>query len=247
MAQLNMVQAFNQALAEEMARDDRVVLLGEDVGRDGGVFRVTEGLQERFGAERGIDTPLSESCIIGAAIGMAAYGLRPVPEIQFLGFTYSAFDQLFAHAARLEMRVNLTTNGTLLDKAKARALVELPARSITLSVDSPIARLHDEVRGRAGAFGKTRGAIDQPSGRSPAAACRASLMTTASYQPSQERSQASTRLPTWMPDNRVVAARRTSPGLIAWRCAFSHSASNHGQKLETVARPLMTSPRNAST
>lgn len=104
MAQLNMVQAINQALAEEMARDDRVLLLGEDVGRDGGVFRVTEGLQERFGAERVIDTPLSESCIIGAAIGMAAYGLRPVPEIQFLGFTYSAFDQLFAHAARLRSR-----------------------------------------------------------------------------------------------------------------------------------------------
>ena len=104
MAQLNMVQAINQALAEEMARDDRVVLLGEDVGRDGGVFRVTEGLQERFGAERVIDTPLSESCIIWAAIGMAAYGLRPVPEIQFMGFTYSAFDQLFAHAARLRSR-----------------------------------------------------------------------------------------------------------------------------------------------
>jgi len=104
MAQLNMVQAINQALSEEMARDDRVLLLGEDVGRDGGVFRVTEGLQERFGAERVLDTPLSESAIIGAAIGMAAYGLRPVPEIQFMGFTYSAFEQLFAHAARLRSR-----------------------------------------------------------------------------------------------------------------------------------------------
>jgi len=104
MAQLNMVQAINQALSEEMERDDRVVLLGEDVGRDGGVFRVTEGLQERFGAERVLDTPLSESAIMGAAIGMAAYGLRPVPEIQFMGFTYSAFEQLFAHAARLRSR-----------------------------------------------------------------------------------------------------------------------------------------------
>ena len=104
MAQLNMVQAINQALREEMERDDRVVLLGEDVGRDGGVFRVTEGLQERFGAERVLDTPLSESAIMGAAIGMAAYGLRPVPEIQFMGFTYSAFEQLFAHAARLRSR-----------------------------------------------------------------------------------------------------------------------------------------------
>jgi len=104
MAQLNMVQAINQALAEEMARDDRVLLLGEDVGRDGGVFRVTEGLLERFGAERVLDTPLSESAIVGAAIGMAAYGLRPVAEIQFLGFIYSAFEQLVAHAARLRSR-----------------------------------------------------------------------------------------------------------------------------------------------
>jgi pyruvate dehydrogenase E1 component beta subunit len=104
MAQLNMVQAINQALSEEMARDDRVLLLGEDVGRDGGVFRVTEGLQDRFGADRVLDTPLSESAIMGAAIGMAAYGLRPVAEIQFLGFIYSAFEQLFGHAARLRSR-----------------------------------------------------------------------------------------------------------------------------------------------
>ncbi len=104
MAQLTMVQAINQALAEEMARDERIVLLGEDVGRDGGVFRVTEGLQERFGSERVIDTPLSESGIVGAAIGMAAYGLRPVAEIQFLGFIYAALDQLYTHAARLRTR-----------------------------------------------------------------------------------------------------------------------------------------------
>jgi pyruvate dehydrogenase E1 component beta subunit len=99
-----MVQAINQALDQEMARDDRVVLLGEDVGRDGGVFRVTEGLQERFGSERVIDTPLSESAIVGAAIGMAAYGLRPVAEIQFMGFIYAALDQLFSHATRLRNR-----------------------------------------------------------------------------------------------------------------------------------------------
>ena len=104
MAQLTMVQAINQALGGEMARDDRVVLMGEDVGRDGGVFRVTEGLQERFGAERVIDTPLSESGIVGAAIGMAAYGLRPVAEIQFMGFIYAALDQLYTHAARLRTR-----------------------------------------------------------------------------------------------------------------------------------------------
>lgn len=99
-----MVQAINLALAEEMERDDRVVLLGEDVGMDGGVFRVTEGLQERFGAERVIDTPLSESAIVGAAVGMAVYGLCPVAEIQFMGFVYAAIDQLFAHAARLRTR-----------------------------------------------------------------------------------------------------------------------------------------------
>jgi pyruvate dehydrogenase E1 component beta subunit len=104
MAQLNMVQAINLALRQEMERDGRIVILGEDVGRDGGVFRVTEGLQERFGAERVIDTPLSESALVGAAIGMAAYGLRPVAEIQFMGFIYAAFDQLFAHAGRLRSR-----------------------------------------------------------------------------------------------------------------------------------------------
>ena len=104
MALVNMVQAINQALSEEMARDDRVVLLGEDVGQDGGVFRVSEGLLTRFGSERVIDTPLSESAIVGAAIGMAVYGLRPVAEIQFMGFIYAALDQIFSHAARLRSR-----------------------------------------------------------------------------------------------------------------------------------------------
>ena len=104
MARLNMVQAINLALGQEMARDDRVMVLGEDVGRDGGVFRVTEGLLDRFGAGRVIDTPLSESAIVGAAIGMAAYGLLPVAEIQFMGFAYAALDQLFTHGARLRTR-----------------------------------------------------------------------------------------------------------------------------------------------
>jgi pyruvate dehydrogenase E1 component beta subunit len=99
-----MVQAINLALREEMERDDRVVLLGEDVGKDGGVFRVTDGLLEIFGEERIIDTPLAESGIIGTAIGMALYGLRPVAEIQFLGFIYPAFDQIFSHAARYRNR-----------------------------------------------------------------------------------------------------------------------------------------------
>ncbi len=104
MAVMNMVQALNLALRQEMERDKDVVLLGEDVGRDGGVFRVTEGLFDRFGPERVIDTPLAEIGIVGAAIGMAAYGLKPVAEIQFMGFIYAAVDQLFSHAARLRSR-----------------------------------------------------------------------------------------------------------------------------------------------
>ena len=104
MAVMNMVQALNLALKQEMARDKDVVLLGEDVGKDGGVFRVTDGLFDQFGPERVIDTPLAETGIVGAAIGMAAYGLKPVAEIQFMGFIYSAVDQLFSHAARLRSR-----------------------------------------------------------------------------------------------------------------------------------------------
>jgi pyruvate dehydrogenase E1 component beta subunit len=99
-----MVQALNLALREEMERDDRVVVLGEDVGKDGGVFRITDGLLERFGEERVMDTPLAESAIVGTAIGMSLYGLRPVAEIQFMGFIYPAFDQIFSHAARMRNR-----------------------------------------------------------------------------------------------------------------------------------------------
>ncbi len=101
---LNMVQAINLALKEEMQRDSNVVILGEDVGRDGGVFRVTEDLLELFGDERVIDTPLAESVIVGAAIGMAAYGLKPVTEIQFMGFIYPTIDQIFSHASRIRNR-----------------------------------------------------------------------------------------------------------------------------------------------
>ncbi len=104
MAKLNLVQALNLALRQEMERDDRVIVLGEDVGRDGGVFRVTEGLIERFGEERVVDTPLAESAIVGTAIGMAAAGLRPVCEIQFDGFTYYGMHQIEAHATRLRWR-----------------------------------------------------------------------------------------------------------------------------------------------
>jgi pyruvate dehydrogenase E1 component beta subunit len=98
------VQAINLALRQEMERDDSVVVLGEDVGVDGGVFRVTDGLLEAFGERRVVDTPLAESAIVGTSIGMAAYGLKPVCEIQFSGFSYMAFHQLESHAARLRWR-----------------------------------------------------------------------------------------------------------------------------------------------
>ncbi|MGD0283686.1 MAG: alpha-ketoacid dehydrogenase subunit beta [Dissulfurispiraceae bacterium] len=101
---INMVQAINLALREEMQRDKNIVILGEDVGIDGGVFRVTEGLLKEFGAERVMDTPLAESGIVGTAIGMAVYGLRPVAEIQFMGFIYPAVDQIYSHAARVRSR-----------------------------------------------------------------------------------------------------------------------------------------------
>jgi 2-oxoisovalerate dehydrogenase E1 component beta subunit len=104
MPEMTMVQALNDALRTEMRNDDRVVLLGEDVGKVGGVFRVTAGLQEEFGEERVIDTPLSENGILGSAIGMAMYGLRPVPEIQFADFIYPAFDQIVSEAAKLRYR-----------------------------------------------------------------------------------------------------------------------------------------------
>ena len=104
MANLTLVQAINLALTQEMEADDRVIILGEDVGKNGGVFRVTEGLQARFGADRVVDTPLAESGILGTAIGLAMAGLRPIPEIQFEGFLGPAYDQLTNHAARYRTR-----------------------------------------------------------------------------------------------------------------------------------------------
>jgi len=104
MADITLVEALRLALARAMAEDSSVVLLGQDIGRNGGVFRVTEGLLPQFGEQRVIDTPLAESVIAGAAVGMAAGGLRPVAEIQFMGFIYSAMDQLINHAARLRNR-----------------------------------------------------------------------------------------------------------------------------------------------
>lgn len=106
---LTLVDAINEGLEQEMTRDPRVILLGEDVGKNGGVFRVTEGLQKKFGPERVIDTPLSESGIMGTSIGMAMAGQRPIPEIQFEGFLGPAYDQLVNHAARFRHR----TRGSL--------------------------------------------------------------------------------------------------------------------------------------
>ena len=106
MSEMNMAQALNDALDTALAADERVVVLGEDVGRTGGVFRVTDGLQERYGATRVIDTPVAESGIVGAAFGMAVAGLRPVAEIQFLGFAYPAVDQIISHVGRIRNRSN---------------------------------------------------------------------------------------------------------------------------------------------
>ncbi len=104
MPKLNMVEALNLALDQNLAADDRVCILGQDVGVDGGVFRVTKGLLEKYGAQRVIDTPLAEATIIGAAVGMAVYGLRPVAEIQFSGFSMQAFDQIEQNMARFRNR-----------------------------------------------------------------------------------------------------------------------------------------------
>ncbi|HQP34733.1 MAG TPA: alpha-ketoacid dehydrogenase subunit beta [Polyangiaceae bacterium] len=104
MARMNMVQAVNDGLRVEMRRDSRIVVLGEDVAKLGGVFRVTQGLQKEFGEDRVIDTPLAEGGIIGAAVGMAMNGLVPVPEIQFSDFIFPAYDQIVSEVAKLRYR-----------------------------------------------------------------------------------------------------------------------------------------------
>ena len=104
MANLTLVEAVNQALAWEMAHDETVVVFGEDVGVNGGVFRATVGLQEKFGIERVFDTPLAEAMIAGMSVGMATQGFKPVPEVQFMGFIYPALDQIVSHASRMRNR-----------------------------------------------------------------------------------------------------------------------------------------------
>ncbi len=106
MAELNLAQALNDALDTALGSDERVVLLGEDIGRTGGVFRITDGLQDSHGASRVFDTPVAESGIAGATFGMAVAGMRPVAEIQFMGFSYPAYDQVISHIARIRNRTN---------------------------------------------------------------------------------------------------------------------------------------------
>src|SRR2546421_535519 len=102
--QMTLIEALNSALSLELERDKRVVVLGQDIGANGGVFRVTEHLQQKFGEKRVFDTPLSESAIIGSSVGMAIYGLRPIAEIQFAGFLFVSMNQLVSQAARIRFR-----------------------------------------------------------------------------------------------------------------------------------------------
>ena len=126
MADLNMVEALNQALAYELAHDPDVVLLGEDISVNGGVFRATIGLQARFGAQRVIDTPLAETGIAGTAIGMAAMGLKPVAEIQFSGFIYPVIDHVLNHASRLRHRTRGRLTCPLVIRAPCGAGIHAP-------------------------------------------------------------------------------------------------------------------------
>src|SRR3954464_4011337 len=106
MAVMTLIDSVRTTLAEEMRRDEAIVVLGEDVGKKGGVFLATDGLYDEFGGDRVIDTPLTESMIVGASIGAAVNGLRPVPEIQFADFIFPAFNQLVSEAARMRYRSN---------------------------------------------------------------------------------------------------------------------------------------------
>jgi 2-oxoisovalerate dehydrogenase E1 component beta subunit len=126
MADLNLVEAVNVALAYALAHDDAVVLLGEDIGTNGGVFRATVGLQTRFGEARVIDTPLAETAIAGTAIGMAAMGLHPVAEIQFTGFIYPVIDHVLNHASRLRHRTRGRLSCPLVIRSPCGAGIHAP-------------------------------------------------------------------------------------------------------------------------
>jgi 2-oxoisovalerate dehydrogenase E1 component subunit beta len=126
MAEITMVAAITMALARAMQDDDRVVVFGEDVAKNGGVFRATEGLLERFGENRVMDTPLAETVIAGMSIGMAAQGLRPVAEFQFMGFMYPALDQVINHASRLRNRTRGRLSCPLVFRAPMGAGIHAP-------------------------------------------------------------------------------------------------------------------------
>lgn len=126
MAELNLVEAVNRALAWELEHDPSVVVLGEDVGVNGGVFRATVGLQQRFGAGRVIDTPLAETAIAGTAVGMAAVGLKPVAEIQFSGFIYPTIDHIANHASRLRHRTRGRLTCPLVVRSPSGAGIHAP-------------------------------------------------------------------------------------------------------------------------
>ena len=126
MQEVTLVEAVNQALAHELATDPRVVLLGQDIGVNGGVFRATAGLLERFGKERVIDTPLAETLIAGMSIGLAAQGFRPVAEIQFMGFIYPTIDQILNHASRLRNRTRGRLSCPMVLRAPSGAGIRAP-------------------------------------------------------------------------------------------------------------------------
>jgi 2-oxoisovalerate dehydrogenase E1 component beta subunit len=125
-AEITLVEAVNAALAHELDADPSVLVLGEDVGVNGGVFRATAGLLERFGAERVVDTPLAETLIAGMSVGLAAQGMRPVAEIQFMGFIYPAIDQLLNHAARLRNRTRGRLSCPMVLRAPCGAGIHAP-------------------------------------------------------------------------------------------------------------------------
>jgi pyruvate dehydrogenase E1 component subunit beta len=133
MANLTLVQAINLALTQEMEADESVIILGEDVGLNGGVFRVTEGLAQRFGGHRVQNTPLDESGILGAAVGLAIAGMKPIPEIQFEGFLGPAYDQIVNHAARFRNR----TRGSITIPMTIRVPVGGGIHAPELHSDSP--------------------------------------------------------------------------------------------------------------
>ena len=135
MTEKNVVTAIRDALHDEMADDDRIVLLGEDVGNRGGVFRISAGWMQEFGEQRVIDTPLAESGLVGVAIGMAMHGMLPVAEIQFADFIHPAFDQIVSEAARIRYRSNGAFSCPLV--IRARAVGASTGRSTTRNRSKP--------------------------------------------------------------------------------------------------------------